>query len=73
MATIINLRQARKDRDRAKREEVAAEQRARFGRPGMEREHTAASEALSERRLDGAQREAADSSPGQSSAKESES
>jgi Domain of unknown function (DUF4169) len=57
MATIINLRQARKARDRAKREEISAEQRARFGRPGAEREHTAATEALNERRLDGARRE----------------
>jgi Domain of unknown function (DUF4169) len=66
MATIINLRQARKDRDRTKRQEVAAEQRARFGRPAVEREQTAASEALSERRLDGARREAAAAKEGES-------
>ncbi len=52
-ATIINLRQARKDRARDKRSGIAAEQRARFGRGKADREKDAALGVLQQDRLDG--------------------
>ena len=53
----VNLRQARKARDRAAREEQAARNRAAHGRPKAERERDAAAEALRRKLLDGAKRE----------------
>lgn len=53
MAEIINLRQARKGRKRSEKEAAAAENRAKFGRPGEERRLEEARKALEGRRLDG--------------------
>lgn len=53
----VNLRQARKRRDRAAREEQAARNRAAHGRSKAERERDAAAEALRRKLLDGAKRE----------------
>ncbi len=52
-AEIVNLRKARKARDRSDRETQAAENRTKFGRTRAEREVSAAREALDIRRLDG--------------------
>ena len=57
MAEPVNLRQARKARDRAAREEQAARNRAFHGRSKAERERDAAAEALRRKLLDGAKRE----------------
>jgi len=57
MSEIVNLRQARKRADRAKREETAAANRAKFGQSKTER---AAAKVEAEKRralLDGAKRE----------------
>jgi hypothetical protein len=51
MAEIINLRRARKIKARADKEAVAAENRARFGRPTYERKLTATLEQKRERNL----------------------
>ena len=56
MAETINLRQARKKRDKAAREAAAAVNRAAHGRTKAERERDAAAEALRRRLLDGAKR-----------------
>lgn len=56
MAEPINLRQARKARERAAREAAAAVNRAAHGRTRAERERDAAAEALRRRLLDGAKR-----------------
>ena len=56
MAETINLRQARKARDKAAREREAAVNRAAHGRTKAERERDAAAEALRRRLLDGAKR-----------------
>jgi hypothetical protein len=56
MAEIINLRRVRKRRERETREQIAAEQRLRFGRPKVERRADAAREELRERTLDGHKR-----------------
>ena len=53
----INLRQARKARDRGAREAAAAVNRAAHGRTRAERERDAAAEALRRRLLDQAKRE----------------
>jgi hypothetical protein len=53
----VNLRQARKARDKAAREAAAAVNRAAHGRTRAERERDAAAEALRRRLLDGAKRE----------------
>ena len=57
MSEIVNLRQARKRADRAKREEAAAANRAKFGQSKAER--VAAKTEADKRRalLDGAKRE----------------
>lgn len=57
MAEIVNLRRARKQRDRAAAETAAAANRRAFGRSRAERETEAADEARRERVLDGARRE----------------
>ena len=53
MAEIINLRQARKIRQRRAAEAEAAENRIRFGRTKGERQATDTDEAVATRRLDG--------------------
>jgi hypothetical protein len=57
MAEIVNLRQQRKRKARARREEAAAENRVRFGMTRAEREHNAAQQAKDERKLDGHRRD----------------
>ncbi|HZH47199.1 MAG TPA: DUF4169 family protein [Roseococcus sp.] len=57
MSAPVNLRQARKARDKAAREAAAAVNRAAHGRTRAERERDAAAEALRRRLLDGAKRE----------------
>ncbi len=52
-AEIVNLRKARKARDRSAREAEAAENRTKFGRTRVERELAAARDDLAVRRLDG--------------------
>lgn len=59
-AEIVNLRQARKRKARAEKERIAGENRARFGRPGVERRLEAATKDLEIKRLDGLQRETAE-------------
>jgi len=57
MSEIVNLRQARKRADRAKREDTAAANRARFGQSKAER---AAAKAEADKRralLDGVKKE----------------
>ncbi|MEZ5909950.1 MAG: DUF4169 family protein [Hyphomicrobiaceae bacterium] len=49
---IINLRQQRKRKARAEKEQRAAENRKRFGRPKAERRQTAAESELERRRLE---------------------
>ncbi|WP_370678072.1 DUF4169 family protein [Pleomorphomonas sp. PLEO] len=53
MSDVVNLRRARKDRDRRRREGEAAENRAKFGRGKVEKLTTQAQDALETRRLDG--------------------
>ncbi len=48
MADIVNLRRVRRAKARVKKETVAAENRARFGRPAHERKLAA---ALEEKRM----------------------
>jgi len=57
MAEIINLRMARKARDRAAAEQKAAENRAKFGRTKTEKATERAQVEREARVLDGAQRE----------------
>lgn len=57
MAETINLRLARKARDKAAREAAAAVNRAAFGRTRAARERDAAAEALRRKLLDQAKRE----------------
>lgn len=52
MADIINLRRARKDKTRADREMVAAENRLKFGQPKSERKLKDALQQQSEKKLD---------------------
>jgi len=53
MAEIVNLRRARKARDRASVEAQAAQNRIEFGRTKAERKLTEAEKTLAERRLEG--------------------
>ncbi|WID97731.1 DUF4169 family protein [Bosea vestrisii] len=53
MAEIVNLRRARKARDRASAEAQAAQNRIEFGRTKAERKLTEAEKAQAERRLEG--------------------
>jgi Domain of unknown function (DUF4169) len=55
-ATIINLRQVRKERNREREHGLAAEQRARFGRSKVDRTGEEHVKALHDARLDGARR-----------------
>ncbi|WP_333794375.1 DUF4169 family protein [Hyphomicrobium sp.] len=64
---IINLRKARKVRDRAAKEKRAEENRARFGRPKAERLKLEAETEIATRRLDAHRRsDAGDGSEGES-------
>lgn len=57
MAEIISLKQARKRLERARKDEQAAENRARFGRTKAEREREEALRALDQTRLDAHRRD----------------
>ena len=59
MGDIVNLRQHRKRKARARKEEVAAENRARFGTTKDERERNAARQEKEHRHLDGHRRDTA--------------
>jgi hypothetical protein len=57
MAELINLRRARKRKERAVKEAEAAENRTAFGRGKAERVLSAAQRGIAERRLDGHKRD----------------
>ena len=57
MADLINLRQARKAKERAERERTAAERRRAFGRTKAEKLAEAAEKERAERLLAGHQRD----------------
>lgn len=57
MAEIVNLRRARKRRERDERARQADENRILHGRPRAEREHREALSVLERRRLDGHRRD----------------
>ena len=57
MAEIINLRRARKRKERAEKEVRAADNRLAFGRSKGERTLSDARKDLAERRLDGHKRD----------------
>ena len=57
MAEIINLRQARKQRQRAEKEALARENRIRFGRTRAERQRVTEDLLRQEHALDGKRRE----------------
>lgn len=67
-AEIVNLRKARKARDRVAKEKRAEENRAKFGRSKAERERSETDNANAVRRLDAHRREnnVEDSDDGQS-------
>lgn len=54
---IVNLRMARKRKERAARQQVAAENRAKHGRTKSEKRVDAARQELETRRLDQARRQ----------------
>ncbi|HUF44517.1 MAG TPA: DUF4169 family protein [Aestuariivirgaceae bacterium] len=60
MAEIVNLRLARKRKDRGERERTAGENRARFGRSRAEVAREAAERALEETRLSAHRRDDGD-------------
>lgn len=60
MAEIINLRMARKARNRTQAEKQAAENRAKYGQPKAERMKQRADAERRARALDGARREGED-------------
>lgn len=53
---VVNLRQARKTRDRKARQKQAAENRVTFGRSKQDRREAEAKAAIEQRRLDGHRR-----------------
>ena len=57
MAEVVNLRQARKRRDRAERSAAADANRALHGRSNAERDAGAAERSRQDRALDGAKRD----------------
>jgi hypothetical protein len=57
MAEILSLSKARKAKARADKEQVAAENRVKFGRTKAEKQLDKAQSALVEKRLDGNKRE----------------
>jgi hypothetical protein len=59
MGDIVNLRQQRKRKARARKEQAAAENRARFGTTRAERERNAATQAKEQQDLDGHRRDRA--------------
>ena len=62
MGDIINLRHARRQRDRAKREAAAEENRVRFGRSKSDKIKQSAEILLARRRLEANKRETPDDS-----------
>lgn len=60
MAEVVNLRLARKARDRSRAAEQAATNRARHGQTKAERTKREREQERADRLLDGAQREGAD-------------
>ena len=62
-AEIVNLRKARKVKERAEKERLAAENRVVHGRSKADRERDADAKARVRRELDGARREPGDSNP----------
>jgi hypothetical protein len=60
MAEIVNLRLARKARDRKRAEQQAAENRTKFGRTKAEKTRQQLDDAREASRLDGARRETGD-------------
>lgn len=63
-AEIVNLRKARKARDRVAKEKRAEENRQKFGRTKAERERGEAEGAIAVRRLDAHRREVDDDDSG---------
>ena len=57
MADILSLSKARKAKVRADKEQVAAENRVKFGRTKAEKQREAAIKVLAEKRLDATKRE----------------
>lgn len=57
MAEIVNLRMARKARERARAQQEAAENRVKFGRTKAQKQRDAAEAEREARALDGARRE----------------
>jgi hypothetical protein len=57
MGDVVNLRRARKQRDRRAKDDAAQAKRAAFGRSKSERELTAAQAQLENARLDSHKRE----------------
>jgi len=57
MAEIVNLRQARKAKERAEKEAEAAANRAQFGRTKAEKELEATRKALADRALEAHKRD----------------
>ena len=64
MVEIVNLRQARKRKERAEREALAADNRMAFGRSKAEGTLSEARQDLAERRLQGHRRDDASGSSG---------
>lgn len=60
MAEIINLRRARKAKERVVADVRAAENRQRFGRPKAERQRTEAESEIAARRLEAHRRDVPD-------------
>ncbi len=61
-AEIVNLRKARKARDRVEKEKRAEENRVKFGRTKVEREQESANKVIAARRLDAHKRPGDDGS-----------
>jgi len=57
MAEIVNLRQARKQKNRTEAESLAAENRAKFGQTKAKKQKDAALKALDSKKLDGHKRD----------------
>lgn len=64
-AEIVNLRKARKVRDRAEKERRAEENRAKFGRPKAERERAKSNHEIAVRRLEAHKRTDTADPPGE--------
>lgn len=60
MAEIVNLRMARKRRDRGEKDKAAADARTKHGVSKAQRESGKAEKARADRELDGARRELED-------------